>query len=184
MVERAQRRLVHRRYAEPVFEHRRRDGATSFGSPRSTSKRKSQNPGRLSPSTQVTSRNAGGQRRSRTLARRTGSPRGNRWIFTSGSAYPAQRRAISLRSDIRSASIDYGGASFRCYRRKPKHRLLAKSPRRWQDLLRCCPRDSERFKNVTPRLEMPRRREQLFKQPRKVWFAGFPRTDTRKDQSQ
>lgn len=72
----------------------------------------------------------GGQRRSRTLARRTGSPRGNRWIFTSGSAYPAQRRAISLRSDIRSASIDYGGASFRCYRRKPKHRLLAKSPRR------------------------------------------------------
>jgi Putative MetA-pathway of phenol degradation len=80
---------------------------TPFGSPRSTSRGKSRNRGRLSPSTQVTSRNAGGQRRLLTLARRTGSPRGNRWIFTLNSAYPAQRQAISLRWDIRSASTQY-----------------------------------------------------------------------------
>jgi hypothetical protein len=45
---------------------------TLFGSPRSTLKGKSQNLGRLSPSTPVTSRNTAGHRRSLTLARRAG----------------------------------------------------------------------------------------------------------------
>ena len=82
---------------------------------------------------------------------RTCSPRGNRWIFTSGSAYPARRRAISLRWVIRSASIGYGTSDVIG---KPKHQLRNEN----RDDARIDPqsrlRDSERSQNVTPRFEL------------------------------
>jgi hypothetical protein len=124
---------------------------TPFGSPRSTSRGKSRNRGRLSPSTQVTSRSAAGQRRSLTLEPRTGSPRGNRWIFTSGSAYLARRRAISLQWVIRSASIGYGAAHVIG---KPKHQLRNENRDDARIDPQCRLEDSERSQNVTPRFEL------------------------------